>query len=595
MAEYNAWGSYQPGAASQRGDTWSGSSTWQASGGNSWSEPSASKASWDNHRSGSTWDTAGGSSSSWSACDATSWADKAPAIKKLEWKDIQLVPIEKNFYQEHPIVAGRSDEEVNELRRIHDIEVLNGTIVSADGVKDVPKPITTFEEASFPEWILSRLSMIGFKDPTAIQIQVWPVALQGRDLIGIAETGSGKTVAYVLPMLVHIVAQEELKPGEGPVGVVLCPTRELTIQIDEVVRDFSGLSGIKSVAIYGGGDVKQQGARLQDKNDVVVACPGRFIQLLNDGYSNLNRVTYVVLDEADEMLNESFGEQIELILGQVRPERQMLMFSATWKKDVQTLARAYCTASEGMEPVMIRVGRDKLAVCRNVKQQVLACENYEDKYQALVKAIRRSKCDKNGSQHKCLVFARSQKTVDDIVWRLQSEDHMEVEGMHAGKKMTDRLWVLHELRHGHLSCVISTACLGRGHDISRVRYVINFDAPETIEDYIHRVGRTGRAGETGFAMTFMTPRDVQLADPLVMILESIGQQVEPKLQEMASQARGTWTTNEAWGDYKDESGAPSAWGRYKPATSEEEKPVQIQTADQWHTNPQEAEPENPFS
>jgi len=415
-----------------------------------------------------------------------------------------------------------------------------------------------------PNWLLSSVQG-KFRAPTPIQIQVWPVALQGRDLIGVAETGSGKTLAYLLPMMIHIIAQEELKANEGPVGVVLCPTRELALQIHEVAQEFVGQSGLRSACVYGGMDVKQQGWALQEKTDIVVATPGRFIQLLNDGWTNLNRVTYVVLDEADEMLKAGFTHQIQLILSQVRPDRQMLMFSATWPKEVQKLAQEYCTASEGMEPVTIRIGGDRLFACRNIEQKVLVFSGAVDKFNKLTEAITKSGCHKRSNPQKCLIFCRTKASVDSLVTNLLDAG-IEVGAIHSDKAQIERQSVLQAFKNGELSCLASTNCLGRGHDIPRVRYVINYDSPDSIESYIHRIGRTGRAGEKGYAMTFLTERDAKLAGPLVQVLNQTQQQIPEKLRELeleeqgwdqqswgqwGQQADGSWTSQAAEGQQAD--------------------------------------------
>lgn len=549
-----AWDSWQ-NSSSWDADSWKDSS-WDTSGGqtndSSWNADQWKGSSWDASATNNdnAWGGYGGGGQGWSSC---SWAPELEK-KKLDWRQIELVKIEKDFWHEHPDVQKLSEKQVKEIRERHDIELLDGTDLA------VPRPVSTFVEAAFPDWITSRLHD-KFKDgqPTPIQIQVWPIALQGRDLIGIAETGSGKTLAYSCPMLVHIVAQDELTAGEGPVGVVLCPTRELAVQICEVIQSFAGPSGVRCLAIYGGGDVRQQADALKEKNDVIVATPGRFIQLLNDGHTNLNRVTYVVLDEADEMLRKDFGDQIRLILNQVRPDRQMLMFSATWPREVQALAKQHCTASGGKDPVTVRIGGDRLVACRNIEQQILVLNAENDKIAKLAACIKKSNCDRPGSRHKCLVFVRSKNTADDVYWKLRSDYNVETEVIHSGKKQSDRFWALREFKQGELSCVISTDCLGRGHDIPRVRYVINYDPPDQIEDYVHRIGRTGRAGEKGYAMIFMTQKDHMFAEPLVEILRATNQKVDNELEEMAAAARKE-VVNETWGSWGD--GDTNAWSSY---------------------------------
>lgn len=245
-----------------------------------------------------------------------------------------LAPFEKRFYHEHPMVTSRSSEEVERYRRQKEIHV-NG--------HGVPKPVTNFEEASFPVYVLNEIAKAGFKEPTPIQAQGWPMALMGRDLIGLAETGSGKTLAYLLPAIVHINAQPLLKSGDGPVVLVLAPTRELACQIKEECSKFGSSSSIKNTCIYGGTPKGPQIRDLRSGVEIVIATPGRLIDMLESRYTNLKRVTYLVLDEADRMLDMGFEPQIRNILSQIRPDRQTLLWSATWPKEVQSIAKEFLT------------------------------------------------------------------------------------------------------------------------------------------------------------------------------------------------------------------------------------------------------------
>jgi len=401
--------------------------------------------------------------------------------------------------------------------------------------------VTTFEQAGFPDFILERIEASPkLEAPTPIQMQVWPAALSGHDLIGIAETGSGKTLAYMLPMVTHIIAQPELLAGEGPVGVVLAPTRELAHQIDGVAKDFAAKAGLKSLCIFGGGPVKEQGWELTQKQDIVVATPGRFIQFLNDGWTNLNRVTYIVLDEADEMLTKGFTEQINLVMSQVRPDRQILMFSATWPKDVQALAKRHCKG----DPLFIRVGGDKLAACRTIGQTVLVVDN-DSKFTKLYEALVKAKVLARGSEMKCLVFCKTKRGVEDLAYELKSRG-VDVATIHGDKNQEDRTTSLKDFKDGLSSLMICTDVLGRGHDIPRVKMVINYDLPNKIEDYVHRIGRTGRAGEQGYSLTLVTDKDWGIAADLVQVLRQTGQTVSPKLAELAAGGAETNFWDNQW-------------------------------------------------
>ncbi|EPS60528.1 hypothetical protein M569_14275 [Genlisea aurea] len=219
-----------------------------------------------------------------------------------------LPPFEKNFYVESSSVAALTEREVEEYRRRREITV--------EG-KDVPKPVTRFGDVGFPDYVIQEIEKAGFTEPTPIQAQGWPMALRGRDLIGIAETGSGKTLAYLLPAIVHVNAQPFLAPGDGPIVLVLAPTRELAVQIQQEATKFGASSKLKNTCIYGGVPKGPQVRDLQKGVEIVIATPGRLIDMLESHHTNLRRVTYLVLDEADRMLDMGFEPQIRKIVDQV--------------------------------------------------------------------------------------------------------------------------------------------------------------------------------------------------------------------------------------------------------------------------------------
>mmetsp|Transcript_23788 Transcript_23788/g.68411 ORF Transcript_23788/g.68411 Transcript_23788/m.68411 type:complete len:386 (-) Transcript_23788:161-1318(-) len=279
-------------------------------------------------------------------------------LQAVNWGSIEVVPFEKNFYMEHPAVQAMTDEEADAVRRNNQITIMAG--------RSVPKPVRNFEEASFPDYILDAVTQAGFKSPTPIQMQGWPVALSGRDMIGIAETGSGKTLAFLFPAVVHINAQAHLRPGDGPIVLVLAPTRELAVQIKQECDRFGRSSHIKNTCVYGGAPKGPQARDLREGVEICIATPGRMIDFLESGTTNLRRVTYLALDEADRMLDMGFEPQIRKIVSQIRPDRQTLMWSATWPKEVQALARDLCKE----EPVHINIGSLELRACHNINQYV---------------------------------------------------------------------------------------------------------------------------------------------------------------------------------------------------------------------------------
>ena len=230
-------------------------------------------------------------------------------LQATDWASVELQAFQKNFYVQHDAVTRRSEAEVEAYRRQHQMTVLGNM---------VPRPVENFEEAGFPGYVIQEIRKFGFTLPTPIQAQGWPMAMTGRDVVGIAETGSGKTLTYLLPAIVHINAQPYLRTGDGPIALILAPTRELAVQIRTEFEKFGSTSRLRSVCLYGGISRGPQMRELERGVELVIATPGRLIDMLESGKTNLRRVTYLVLDEADRMLDMGFEPQIRKIVEQVR-------------------------------------------------------------------------------------------------------------------------------------------------------------------------------------------------------------------------------------------------------------------------------------
>ncbi|KAJ0959640.1 putative RNA helicase [Helianthus annuus] len=394
-----------------------------------------------------------------------------------------LIPFEKNFYVESPNIAKMSESEVEEYRAKREITV--------EG-RDVPKPIKTFSDARFPDYVMQEVEKAGFTEPTAIQAQGWPMALKGRDLIGIAETGSGKTLAYLLPAIVHVNAQPILSPGDGPIVLVLAPTRELAVQIQQEATKFGASSKIKNTCIYGGVPKGPQVRDLQKGVEIVIATPGRLIDMLESHHTNLRRVTYLVLDEADRMLDMGFEPQMKKLFPRfIRPDRQTLYWSATWPKEVEQLARQLL-----YNPYKVVIGSSELKANHSIHQHVdIMTEN--QKYNKLVKLL-----DDIMDGSRILIFMDTKKGCDQITRQLRM-DGWPALSIHGDKSQAERDWVLSEFKSM----------------LKDVKYVINYDFPGSLEDYVHRIGRTGRAGAKGTAYTFFTAANARFAKELIAILQ----------------------------------------------------------------------------
>ena len=317
--------------------------------------------------------------------------------------DASLPEVRRDFYLEHPEVSALTAEQAEALRRELHIRVHG---------EDCPNPVSSFLQASFPQYVLDALAQATFVQPTAIQRQSWPIAMQGLDLIGLAETGSGKTLAYLLPALVHVNAQPVLEEGDGPLAIVLAPTRELAVQIHEECVRFGHPCGVSTICIYGGVPKQPQIQGLRKAPEVVIATPGRLTDLLSSRKTELSRCTYVVVDEADRMLDMGFEPQLRGILHQMRADRQTLMFSATWPTSVQELASKFLLPGVMMVEVggaLVEAGKANSLI----EQRVIMCDT-ETKLTKLVALLEEVM---DGS--KILIFCSSKRRCDQLTKELR--------------------------------------------------------------------------------------------------------------------------------------------------------------------------------
>jgi len=449
-------------------------------------------------------------------------------LRKPKWDTIKLEKFQKNFYQEVPSVSQRNPMEIQDYRRAHQITV-NG--------KFVPNPIMHFEEANLPDYIMNQVRRNNWAAPTPIQSQAWPIAMSGKDMVGIAQTGSGKTFGFMMPAIVHINHQPYLERGDGPIVLVLVPTRELAQQVHEVAQEFGHTSRIRSVCVYGGA---QKGPQLRDLErgaEICIATPGRLIDFLESNKTNLRRCTYLCLDEADRMLDMGFEPQIRKIIEQIRPDRQTLMWSATWPKEVRKLAEDFFA-----DYIQVNIGAMELTANHNILQIIDVCMEH-DKEEKLVKLLNEIMQEK---ENKTLIFVETKRKCDDISRRMR-RDGWPVMCIHGDKSQQERDYVLNDFKNGKTPLLIATDVASRGLDVDDIKFVVNFDFPNCTEDYVHRIGRTGRATKTGTAYTFFTPGNIKQAGDLINILREAKQQVNPKLIQMAESSRGMAKGRSRWG------------------------------------------------
>ncbi|XP_065359629.1 ATP-dependent RNA helicase p62-like [Calliphora vicina] len=439
-------------------------------------------------------------------------------LREINWMQLRLPPFQKNFYKEHPQTASRPMNDVERYRAANEITVRG----------PAPKPIVYFDEACFPDYCMNEIRRQGYNEPTPIQAQSWPIAMSGNNLVGIAMTGSGKTLAFILPAIVHINHQPPLAKGDGPIALVLAPTRELAQQIKKVADDFGSHVYVRNTCIFGGTPKTRQTNDLEGGVELVIATPGRLLDFLANGVTNMKRCTYLVLDEADRMLDMGFEPQIRKILSQIRPDRQILMWSATWPKEVRQLAEDFL----GNNYIQINIGSLELSANHNIRQYVDVCSEV-DKGSKLKSLL--SNIYDQPQPGKIIIFVATKKKVDELA-RFINGFGVQVGSIHGDKSQSDRDNVLTDFRNGRSNILVATDVAARGLDVDGIKYVINFDFPQSSEDYIHRIGRTGRKQSTGTSYAFFTTKNAKCAKALVDILREANQNVNPDLEYMALNA-----------------------------------------------------------
>lgn len=451
-----------------------------------------------------------------SVAEKTALMGVAELAKGVEYTD----PITTGWRPPRYILE-RSEDKHNKLRRKLNILV--------EG-EDLPPPIKSFKEMKFPKVLLHALKRRGITTPTPIQIQGIPAVLTGRDIIGIAFTGSGKTLVFVLPLIMFCLEQEKRLPfvdGEGPYGLIVCPSRELARQTIEVMEYFTkafevgGYPSLRCTLCIGGISVKEQLETIKRGTHILVATPGRLMDMLDKKMVNLDVCRYLCLDEADRMIDMGFEEDVRTIFSYFKGQRQTLLFSATMPKKIQNFAR-----SALVKPVTVNVGRAG-AASLNVIQEVEYVKQEE-------KMIRILECLQKTAPP-VLIFAEKKQDVDAIHEYLLLKG-VDAVSIHGGKDQEERTLSVQQFRAGEKDVLVATDVASKGLDFAEVQHVINFDMPDDIENYVHRIGRTGRCGRTGIATTFINKvcEESLLLDLKHLLIEA-KQKVPPFLAALQSE------------------------------------------------------------
>ncbi|KAL9094290.1 MAG: hypothetical protein Q9165_003430 [Trypethelium subeluteriae] len=449
-------------------------------------------------------------------------------ITKKKKKDMPTVnhdkmnyePFRKQFYTEPAELAEMGEADVSDLRfKLDGIQVR--------GV-DVPKPVTKFSQFGLGVVTLDVINKLGFTSPTPIQSQAVPAIMAGFDVIGVAKTGSGKTLAYILPAMRHIRDQRPLEGLDGPIGLILAPTRELATQIHRDCRPFVKALGLRAVCAYGGAPIKDQIAELKQGAEIIVATPGRIIDLLaaNSGrVTNLRRVTYVVLDEADRMFDMGFEPQVMKLLNNIRPDRQTILLSATFPKNMEILAKKALSKKATAEVIC----GGKSVVGSDI-QQIVEIRPEKEKFNRTLELL--GELNDVDEDARTLVFVERQDTADHLLSEIMKKGYP-CNSIHGGKDQIDRDSAIGDFKSGAIPVMVATSVAARGLDVKQLKLVINYDVPNHMEDYVHRCGRTGRAGNKGTAVTFITEEQERFSVDIVKAMKQSGVDVPDDVRKLA--------------------------------------------------------------
>lgn len=397
-----------------------------------------------------------------------------------------------------------------------------------------PEIFTSFDQCSqFPAQVLAELRKAGFRGPSQIQAYAWPLALQGKDVIGIAATGSGKTLAFLLPAFSDFFKSGHNPQRDGVGLLVLSPTRELAQQIEVEANRFGKCIGISVVSMYGGAPKWEQLNAYKRGVHAIIACPGRLNDVLEGGEVRGDKVKTLVLDEADRMLDMGFEPQIRKILTKIPNQRRNMFFTATWPKEVRQLASTMLR-----QPFRIMIGnREDLKANSDVTQQVRIVEQ-NSKNQAMKDLLSEAGLTEPDSIGKALVFAGTKRMCEQLSIDLVHSG-ISCASIHGDKDQRQRDQALHGLKSGEFRVLVATDVAARGLDIKGVGLVVNYDVPNNSEDYVHRIGRTGRAGAKGYAITFLTRSDGWKAGGIIKIMESTNQEISPELRALCKGGGGS--------------------------------------------------------
>jgi superfamily II DNA/RNA helicase len=475
-----------------------------------------------------------------------------PKKKRKGQQDAVASEVESSEVAERPKKKQKSPvSSVEGDQQAESITVKDATLLSAEAFREkfqitaplegqvLPEPVQKFEQAPFGKKIRAALCDAGFAAPSPIQAQGWPVAVSGTDLVAVAKTGSGKTLGYLLPAFRTLKKESPAEASSSsqfakPRVLVLAPTRELAQQIEVECLKFGGVAKVSSQAVFGGVPKGPQVKALKEKPDLLVATPGRLQDLMEMGALSLECVSYVVLDEADRMLDMGFEPEIAKILDTTPADRQTLLFTATWPKSVKKIAAKYLRE----DYIHVNVGDDELAANKAVSQEFFQLDD-DEKEDKLWRIL-----DGMSDNAKVIVFGNTKRRAEALCKSFKGRGY-EAVALHGDKPQWERERDLKEFAAGRCWLLFATDVCARGIDIKDITHVVNYDMARDVESYVHRIGRTGRAGCNGLSITFWNPAyDMECSPALAKIAKEAGQEVPGFLEKAAAKQKEA--KNKAW-------------------------------------------------
>ena len=445
---------------------------------------------------------------------------------------------------------------------------VNDSVVLGDTPSATPPATITFADFGLDPLIQKAVAEQGYNTPTPIQAQSIPHVLAGSDLMGAAQTGTGKTAAFVLPIIQKILrhASNSASPARHPIrALVLTPTRELAVQVAENAANYSKHTDLRAAVVYGGVDMKEQVAILRNGIEILIATPGRLLDHIGSKVANLSQVEILVLDEADRMLDMGFLPDLQRIINLIPAQRQTLLFSATFSPEIKKLAQSYLRT-----PVTVEVARQNAAA--DTVKQVVHMVSSSDKQRAIVKVLENR--TRQGLSRQCIIFTNSRLGCAKLARALE-RDGIKAGAIHGDKSQGERTLTLDAFKSGVIEVLVATDVAARGLDIPDMPCVINHELPYNAEDFIHRIGRTGRAGSTGDAIALVDASEKRLLDDIEKLMKR-KLDIKPLPEGMAAPSRAPSSSSSANNNAPAKMSDPFFYKPYEPTatvqSSESAKP-----------------------